>query len=179
MPANRPASRDALKSRGTTEERPVSEADPIPRPRLYKIAHTVRFAPRSFRRHRTRAAADCKSKSVGPLSATTCGPHHRSTTMRFLACKPTCGGKCSAAQCFACLTSSATASAARRRSAGRGCERSSSNGWAAHPNLQRWPHAPAAGRGRLQVQIRLAFVGHRLLSSSQVYDSAPNNRRSL
>ena len=55
MPANRPASRDALESRGTTEERPVSEADPIPRPRLYKIAHTVRFAPRSFRRHRTRA----------------------------------------------------------------------------------------------------------------------------
>jgi hypothetical protein len=30
-------------SRGTTEERPVSEADPIPRPRLYKIAHTVRL----------------------------------------------------------------------------------------------------------------------------------------
>ena len=105
----RPASRDALKSRGTTEERPVSEADPIPRPRLYKIAHTVRFAPRSFRRHRTRAAADCKSKSVGPLLATTCGPHHRSTTMRFLAREPTCGGKCSAAQCFACLTNCATA----------------------------------------------------------------------
>jgi hypothetical protein len=90
--------------------------------------------------------------------------------MRSLACEPTCGGKCSAAQCFACLTSSATASAARRRSAGRGCERSSSNGWAAHPNLQRRPHAPAAGRGRLQVQIRRAFVGHCLLSSSQAYD---------
>ena len=29
--------------------------------------------------------------------------------MRFLACEPTCGGKCSAAQCFACLTNCATA----------------------------------------------------------------------
>ena len=54
-----------------------------------------------------------------------------------------------------------------------------SSGWSAYPNLRLRPHAPAAGRGRLQVQIRRAFVGHRLLSSSQVYDSAPNNRRSL
>ena len=34
----------------------------------------------------------------------------RSTTMHSLACEPTCGGKCSAAQCFACLTNCATAS---------------------------------------------------------------------
>jgi hypothetical protein len=45
-----------------------------------------------------------------------------------------------------------------------------SPGWAAHPNLQLRPHSPNKGRGRLQVQIRRAFVGHRLLSSSQVYD---------
>jgi hypothetical protein len=47
-----------------------------------------------------------------------------------------------------------------------------SSGWSAYPNLRLRPHAPAAGRGRLQVQIRRAFVGHRLLSSSQVYDWA-------
>jgi hypothetical protein len=74
---------------------------------------------------------------------------------------------------------SGLADAGRMASSGAARMRSSSNGWTAHPNLQRRPHAPAAGRGRLQVQIRLAFVGHRLLSSSQVYDSAPNNRRSL
>jgi hypothetical protein len=44
-------------------------------------------------------------------------------------------------------------------------------------NLQRRPHAPNAGRGRLQVQIRRAFVGHRLLSSSQVYDWAYTRHR--
>ena len=47
-----------------------------------------------------------------------------------------------------------------------------SSGWSAYPNLRLRPHAPAAGRGRLQVQIRRAFVCHRLLSSSQVYDYA-------
>jgi hypothetical protein len=52
-----------------------------------------------------------------------------------------------------------------------------SSGWITHPNLQRRPHAPNAGRGRLQVQIRRAFVGHRLLSSSQVYDWAYTRHR--
>jgi hypothetical protein len=33
-------------------------------------------------------------------------------------------------------------------------------------------HVTNKGRGRLQVQIRRAFVGHCLLSSSQVYDYA-------
>ena len=47
-----------------------------------------------------------------------------------------------------------------------------SSGWSAYPNLRLRPHAPAAGRGRLQVQIRRAFLGHHLLSSSQVYDYA-------
>jgi hypothetical protein len=44
--------------------------------------------------------------------------------------------------------------------------------WSAYPNLRLRPHAPNKGRGRLQVQIRRAFVGHHLLSSSQVYDYA-------
>jgi hypothetical protein len=39
-------------------------------------------------------------------------------------------------------------------------------------NLRLRPHAPNKGRGRLQVQIRRAFVGYHLLSSSQVYDYA-------
>jgi hypothetical protein len=57
-------------------------------------------------------------------------------------------------------------------------KREVSPGWIAHPNLQRRPHAPAAGRGRLQVQIRRAFVGHRLRTSSQIYDWAyARNRR--
>jgi hypothetical protein len=47
-----------------------------------------------------------------------------------------------------------------------------SPGWIAHPNLQRRPHAPAAGHGRLQVQIRRAFLGRPLLSTSEVYDWA-------
>jgi hypothetical protein len=45
-----------------------------------------------------------------------------------------------------------------------------SPGWSAYPNLQKRPHAPNKGRGRLQVQIRRAFVGHRLRTSSQIYD---------
>jgi hypothetical protein len=47
-----------------------------------------------------------------------------------------------------------------------------SPGWSAYPNLRLRPHAPNKGRGRLQVQIRRAFVGHCLLSSSQVFDYA-------
>jgi hypothetical protein len=48
--------------------------------------------------------------------------------------------------------------------------REASSGWASHPNLQKRPHSPNKGRGRLQVQIRRAFVGHRLRTSSQIYD---------
>jgi hypothetical protein len=49
--------------------------------------------------------------------------------------------------------------------------------WPDHPNLRRRPHAPNKGRGRLQRQIRRAFVGHCLLSSSEVYDWAyPRHR---
>ena len=43
--------------------------------------------------------------------------------------------------------------------------------WINYPNLLRRPHAPNAGRGRLQVQIRRAFVGRDVLTSSEVYDS--------
>ena len=43
--------------------------------------------------------------------------------------------------------------------------------WRNYPNLQRRPHAPNAGRGRLQRQIRRAFMaGGDELTSSQVYD---------
>jgi hypothetical protein len=51
--------------------------------------------------------------------------------------------------------------------------------WESYPNLQRRPHAPNAGRGRLQVQIRRAFaVGGAELTSSQVYDWAYLRHRS-
>jgi hypothetical protein len=42
--------------------------------------------------------------------------------------------------------------------------------WPHHPNLRRRPHAPAKNRGRLQVQIRRAFVGADTQTSSAVYD---------
>jgi hypothetical protein len=54
-----------------------------------------------------------------------------------------------------------------------------SPGWAAHPNLQQRPHAPAAGQGRLQVQIRRAFLVRPLLSTSEVYDWAYGAASSL
>jgi hypothetical protein len=48
-----------------------------------------------------------------------------------------------------------------------------------YPNLQLVPHAPAKGRGRLQIAIRRAFmVGGAELTSSQVYDWAYSRRRS-
>ena len=48
-----------------------------------------------------------------------------------------------------------------------------------YPNLQLVPHAPAKGRGRLQIAIRRAFmVGGDELTSSQVYDCAYSRRRS-
>ena len=43
--------------------------------------------------------------------------------------------------------------------------------WAGYPNLQLRPPSPNAGRGRLQRQIRRAFMsGGSELTSSQVYD---------
>ena len=45
------------------------------------------------------------------------------------------------------------------------------------PNLLRRPRAPAAGRGRLQVQIRRAFVGREVLTSSEIYDSCYAKRQ--
>jgi hypothetical protein len=50
-------------------------------------------------------------------------------------------------------------------------------GWLRYPNLRNRPHAPAAGRGRLQVQIRRAFIGHAERTSRHVYDFAyPRHR---
>jgi hypothetical protein len=43
--------------------------------------------------------------------------------------------------------------------------------WQGYPNLLLRPHSPNRGRGRLQVQIRRAFAGRPVLSSSQVYDT--------
>ena len=45
------------------------------------------------------------------------------------------------------------------------------------PNLLRRPRAPATGRGRLQVQIRRAFVVCEVLTSSEIYDSCYAKRR--
>jgi hypothetical protein len=42
--------------------------------------------------------------------------------------------------------------------------------WPHHPNLRRRPHAPNKGRGRLQVQIRRAFLDADTITSSTVYD---------
>ena len=50
---------------------------------------------------------------------------------------------------------------------------------ASYRNLLRRPRAPAAGRGRLQVQIRRAFVVREVLTSSEIYDSCYARRRML
>jgi hypothetical protein len=57
--------------------------------------------------------------------------------------------------------------------------RSPPQGWSAHPNLRLRPRAPAAGRGRLQVQIRRALACNEIVSSSQVYDWCYARRRRL
>jgi hypothetical protein len=51
--------------------------------------------------------------------------------------------------------------------------------WKDHPNLRHRPHAPAAGRGRLQVAVRRAILAADAseISSSQVYDWAFRSRR--
>ena len=49
--------------------------------------------------------------------------------------------------------------------------------WINYPNLLRRPHAPNAGRGRLQVQIRRAFAVREVLTSSEIYDSCYAKRR--
>jgi hypothetical protein len=48
-----------------------------------------------------------------------------------------------------------------------------------YPNLLLGPRSPNKGRGRLQVQIRRAFVGREVLTSSEVYDSCYAKRRML
>jgi hypothetical protein len=44
--------------------------------------------------------------------------------------------------------------------------------WAGYPNLRLRPVKPALGRGRLQIQVRRAFLatGEEVLSSSAIYD---------
>ena len=52
--------------------------------------------------------------------------------------------------------------------------------WDGHPNLRRRPPAPAAGRGRMQVAIRRAFIVHGpVVSSSRVYDWVFARKRKL
>jgi hypothetical protein len=48
-----------------------------------------------------------------------------------------------------------------------------------YPNLLLGPRAPNKGRGRLQVQIRRAFVGREVITSSEIYDSCYAKRRML
>jgi hypothetical protein len=49
-----------------------------------------------------------------------------------------------------------------------------------YPNLLLAPRAPNAGRGRLQVQIRRAFmVGGSELTSTQIYDACYAKKRTL
>ena len=48
---------------------------------------------------------------------------------------------------------------------------SPSQGWARYPNLQRRPHSPNLGRGRLQRQIARAFEAHGPeVTTSTIYD---------
>ena len=49
--------------------------------------------------------------------------------------------------------------------------------WENYPNLHRRPHSPNKGLGRLQVQLRRAFVGREVLTSSEIYDSCYAKRR--
>ena len=50
--------------------------------------------------------------------------------------------------------------------------------WVGHRNLRLRPYAPARGRGRLQVQIKRAFVVHGpTVTSSQVYNWTHARRR--
>jgi hypothetical protein len=52
--------------------------------------------------------------------------------------------------------------------------------WPHHPNLRLRPHSPNKGRGRLQVQIRRAFMVHGPeLSASVIYDWCFTRRRRL
>ena len=46
-----------------------------------------------------------------------------------------------------------------------------------YPNLLLGPRAPNKGRGRLQVQIRRAFVGREVLTSSEIYNNCYPRRR--
>jgi hypothetical protein len=58
--------------------------------------------------------------------------------------------------------------------------RSPSRGWARYPNLLRGANSSRnKGRGRLQVQVRRAFLGHPLRSSSEVYDFTHARCRAL
>jgi hypothetical protein len=53
-------------------------------------------------------------------------------------------------------------------------------GWENFPNLRRRLPAPAKGRGRLQIQVRRAFmVGGPVLTTSQVYASCYARKRLL
>ena len=47
-----------------------------------------------------------------------------------------------------------------------------SQGWDRYPNLLRRPHAPNAGRGRLQVMLRRAFcyAGTDVLTAREIYE---------
>jgi hypothetical protein len=51
--------------------------------------------------------------------------------------------------------------------------------WPDHPNLRLRPHAPNKGRGRLQVQVRRAYIatGVDTLSASEIYDWTYARRR--
>ena len=57
-----------------------------------------------------------------------------------------------------------------RTAKGNGGHRSPASKWAGHRNLRLSPRKPALGRGRLQRQIRRAFLLGEELSSSQIYD---------
>jgi hypothetical protein len=50
--------------------------------------------------------------------------------------------------------------------------REASPRWARYPGLRMRPQTPNKGRGRIQVAVRRAFIGHDVRTSSQVYDYA-------
>jgi hypothetical protein len=60
---------------------------------------------------------------------------------------------------------------AKKQESKQGVTCSPSQGWARYPNLQRRPHSPNLGRGRLQRQIARAFEAHGPeVTTSTIYD---------
>jgi hypothetical protein len=69
------------------------------------------------------------------------------------------------------ITTRTQSGLAKKQESKQGVTCSPSQGWARYPNLQRRPHSPNLGRGRLQRQIARAFEAHGPeVTTSTIYD---------